>query len=123
MSAYPREACGDTAILIDIMNAVNYSSQMITIRQTDVFRSWLRELRDRRAVARIAIRIDRLAHGNAGDVRPVGAGVSELRIDYGPGDRVYFVRRQREVVILLCGSDKSSQATDIARALNLVNEV
>ena len=102
------------------MNAVNYSSQMITIRLTDVFRSWLRELRDRRAVARIAIRIDRLAHGNAGDV---GAGVSELRIDYGPGYRVYFVRRQREVVILLCGGDKSSQATDIARALNLVNEV
>ena len=116
-------AFGDTSILIDTMNAVNYSSQMITIRQTDVFRSWLRELRDRRAVARIAIRIDRLAHGNAGDVRPVGAGVSELRIDYGPGYRVYFVRRQREVVILLCGGDKSSQATDIARALNLVNEV
>jgi putative addiction module killer protein len=96
---------------------------MITIRQTDVFRSWLRELRDRRAVARIAIRIDRLAQGNPGDVRPVGAGVSELRIDYGPGYRIYFIRRRREIIVLLCGGDKSTQAADIARALTLASEV
>jgi putative addiction module killer protein len=96
---------------------------MITIRQTDVFRSWLRELRDRRAVARIAIRIDRLAHGNAGDFRSVGAGVNELRVDYEPGYRVYFVRRKHDIVILLCGGDKSSQRADIIRALKLASEV
>lgn len=96
---------------------------MVTIRQTDVFRSWMRELRDRRAAARIAIRIDRLALGNAGDVRPVGAGISEMRIDYGPGYRVYYVRRGAEFVVLLCGGDKSSQSADIVRAMKLASEV
>jgi len=96
---------------------------MITIRQTDVFRSWLRELRDRRAAARIAIRIDRLALGNAGDVRSVGAGISEMRIDYGPGYRVYYVRRGADFIVLLCGGDKSSQNADITRAMKLASEV
>ncbi len=83
----------------------------------------MRELRDRRAAARIAIRIDRLALGNAGDVRPVGAGISEMRIDYGPGYRVYYVRRGAEFVVLLCGGDKSSQSADIVRAMKLASEV
>lgn len=96
---------------------------MITIRQTDVFRSWLRELRDRRAAARIAIRIDRLALDNAGDVRSVGAGISEMRIDYGPGYRVYYVRRGADFIVLLCGGDKSSQNADITRAMKLASEV
>ena len=96
---------------------------MLIVRQTDVFRSWLQSLRDRRAVARIAIRIDRLALGNAGDIRPVGRGVSEMRIHYGPGYRVYFTQRGNELVILLCGGDKSSQSADIKRALELVAEV
>ena len=96
---------------------------MLIVRQTDVFRSWLQSLRDRRAVARIAVRIDRLALGNAGDVQPVGRGVSEMRIHYGPGYRVYFTQRGNELVILLCGGDKSSQNVDIKRALELVAEV
>lgn len=96
---------------------------MITIRQTDVFRSWLRELHDRRAAARIAIRIDRLALDNAGDVRSVGAGISEMRIDYGPGYRVYYVRRGADFIVLLCGGDKSSQNADITRAMKLASEV
>lgn len=85
--------------------------------------SWLKALRDPRAVARISIRIDRLALGNPGEVKPVGEGVSELRIDYGPGYRVYFVRRRSELVVLLCGGDKSSQGADIARARLLAKEV
>jgi putative addiction module killer protein len=95
---------------------------MITIRQTQVFRSWLRELRDRRAAARIAIRIDRLALGNPGDIRAVGAGVSEMRIDYGPGYRVYFMYQGHALTLLLCGGDKSTQQADIARAQRLARE-
>jgi len=96
---------------------------MIEVRQTDVFSDWFARLRDREARARITVRIRRLSLGNPGDVRPVGGGVSEMRIDYGPGYRVYFVRRGDTVVILLCGGDKSTQARDIARALELAGEV
>jgi putative addiction module killer protein len=83
----------------------------------------LRELRDARAVARIAVRIDRMALGNPGDVKAVGEGVSEMRIDHGPGYRLYFVRRGTEVIVLLCGGDKSTQDRDIAAAKALVREV
>jgi putative addiction module killer protein len=83
----------------------------------------LAELRDRDARARIAVRIRRLSLGNPGDVKPVGSGVSEMRIDYGPGYRVYFVRRGDTVVVLLCGGDKRQQDRDIARALELAQEV
>lgn len=96
---------------------------MAAVHKTAIFMSWLRSLRDARAIARIAVRIDRLALGNPGDVRPVGEGVSELRIDYGPGYRVYFVQRGDELVILLCGGDKSSQVEDISRAKRLTKEV
>ncbi len=93
------------------------------MRRTDVFDGWLRGLRDTRVTARIALRLDRLAHGNPGDVRPVGEGVSELRIDYGPGYRIYFVRRGEALVILLCGGDKGSQDRDIARAKAIARTV
>ena len=92
---------------------------MIEIRQTDVYARWLEKLRDRQAKARIAVRIRRLSLGNSGDVRPVGGGVSELRIDYGPGYRVYFLKQGATLVILLAGGDKSSQSQDIAEARNL----
>jgi putative addiction module killer protein len=89
---------------------------MIDVRQTPVFSKWMTGLRDRRARAKIAARIDRLAFGNQGDVAPVGEGVSELRIHYGPGYRVYFVRRGKMLIVLLCGGDKSTQAGDIKAA-------
>ena len=89
---------------------------MIEVRKTEIFVDWMARLRDHRARAKIAARIDRLAHGNPGDVEPVGEGVSELRIHYGPGYRVYFVRRGSALVILLCGGDKATQAKDIRSA-------
>ena len=92
---------------------------MIEVRQTEFCVNWLLELRDLRARARIQVRIDRLDLGNTGDAKPVGEGVSEMRIDYGPGYRVYFVRRGAELIILLAGGDKSSQSKDIRKALSL----
>ena len=92
---------------------------MVEIRKTEVFAEWLDALPDIRARARVQARIERLALGNPGDVRPVGEGVSELRVDYGPGYRVYFKQRGREVVVLLAGGNKSSQARDIRTALRL----
>lgn len=96
---------------------------MIEVRETDAFVAWLAGLRDIRARAEVARRIRRLALGNAGGVKPVGEGVSELRIPYGPGYRVYFVRRGAILVVLLCGGDKSSQDRDIRSALKLAKEV
>lgn len=96
---------------------------MIEVRQTDAFADWFAGLRDREARARITVRIRRLSLGNPGDVKPVGGGVSEMRIDYGPGYRVYFVRRGDTVVVLLCGGDKRNQDRDISRALELAREV
>ena len=95
---------------------------MIEIRRTAVFLKWMRELRDVHARARIQIRVDRLSLGNPGDVMPVGEGVSEMRIDYGPGYRVYFAGRGKAVVVLLGGGDKQTQHEDIARARNLAKE-
>ena len=86
---------------------------MIEIRKTAAFSDWMARLGDHRARARIAARIDRLGLGNPGDVEPVGEGISELRIHYGPGYRVYFVRRGKKLILLLCGGDKSTQAKDI----------
>lgn len=96
---------------------------MLEIRQTDVFRNWLLQLSDIRAAARIQARIDRFALGNAGDTKSVGDGVHEMRIDHGPGYRVYYVRRGRVVVILLCGGDKSTQERDIVRAKRIAREL
>jgi putative addiction module killer protein len=96
---------------------------MIEIRQTEDFFRWLLGLRDRQARARIQTRIDRLQLGLAGDVRSVGEGVSELRIDYGPGYRIYFSQRGRELVILLAGGDKRPQDKDIKTAINLARDL
>jgi putative addiction module killer protein len=95
---------------------------MLTLEKTDIFLNWLRSLRDVRAVARIQIRIDRLALGNPGDVNSVGEGVSELRVDYGPGYRVYYAQRGKDLVFLLCGGDKRSQSSDIIMAKKLAKE-
>ena len=96
---------------------------MIEIRKTDVFVDWLDGLKDIRARARVLVRIERLAAGNPGDVKLVSEGVSELRIDYGPGYRVYFKKRGKELVILLAGGDKSSQSRDIKTALRLARDL
>ena len=96
---------------------------MLQIRQTETFSRWLDELADVRARARIQVRIERLAGGNPGDVKPVGERVSELRIDYGPGYRVYFTRRGTELLILLAGGSKRSQAADIKTALRLARNL
>ena len=93
------------------------------IRKTETFALWLDGLREVRARARVQVRIERLAAGNAGDVEPVGEGVSELRIDYGPGYRVYFKRQGRDVVILLAGGDKRTQSADIKTALRLARNL
>jgi putative addiction module killer protein len=92
------------------------------IVQSDVFTAWLDNVKDERAAARIVTRIRRMEIGNAGDVKSVGEGVSEIRIDYGPGYRVYFTRRGRTLVILLCGGDKNSQRKDIALAKRMAKE-
>lgn len=92
---------------------------MIEIRKTEIFAKWLDGLPDVRARARILARIERLAAGNPGDIKTVGEGVSELRIDYGPGYRMYYKKDGRNVVILLAGGDKGSQAKDIKTALYL----
>ena len=98
---------------------VAYNRVMVEIRQTDAYARWFRRLRDRQARVRIDNRIRRLSLGNPGDVRPVGEGVSEIRIDYGPGYRVYFAQRGEALVVLLAGGDKDSQERDIRRALEL----
>ena len=96
---------------------------MIEIRKTDLFVHWLDELGDIQARARVQVRIERLAAGNPGDVEPVGEGVSELRINYGPGYRVYFKQSGRELIILLAGGDKRTQAKDIKTALRLARNL
>ena len=96
---------------------------MMQLRQTLRFKTWFDDLRDLRARARVQARIDRLSLGNPGDVRPVGSGVSELRIDYGPGYRVYYVKRGENLIVLLAGGDKDTQAKDIAQAITLASEL
>lgn len=96
---------------------------MIDVRQTDVYAKWFDGLRDRAAQARVNARVRRLSLGNPGDVKPVGKGVSELRIDYGPGYRIYFVQRGNTVIILLAGGDKRTQDRDIKAAIDLAQNV
>jgi len=114
---------------IDLQNALIMCSQQATLclrrryeKQTG-FVQWIDNLRDIHARARVQARIERPAAGNAGDVKPVGKGVSELRIDYGPGYRVYFTKRGRELVVLLAGGDKNTQAGDIKIALRLARNL
>ena len=92
------------------------------LRETEVYLDWLESLRDLRAKTRIASRVQRLLSGNPGDVRPVGEGVSELRINYGPGYRVYYWQRGDVMVVLLAGGDKDSQSRDISRAIEIARE-
>lgn len=96
---------------------------MVEIRKTELFAKWIDNLRDVQAKARVLVRIERLASGNAGDVKPVGEGISEMRIDYGSGYRVYFTKRGNELIILLAGGDKSSQTSDIKVALRLAQNL
>ena len=96
---------------------------MREILQTPAFAAWLDKLRDRQARARIQVRMDRLALGLVGDAKPIGEGISELRIDYGPGYRVYFKQRRRDQVVLLIGGDKRTQDRDIKRALTLARDL
>ena len=96
---------------------------MSEVRKTEVYAKWLDGLRDTRARARVLVRVERLASGNPGDVRPVGEGVSELRIDYGPGYRVYFKQQSRTIVVLLAGGDKRTQSRDIETARRLARNL
>ena len=96
---------------------------MLEVRKTENFVHWLDSLRDIRARALVQVRIERLAAGNPGDVEPVGEGVSELRIDYGPGYRVYFKKQGRQLVIILAGGDKRTQDKDIKAALQLARNL
>lgn len=95
---------------------------MVEILRSATFDRWLGKLKDRQAVARILARIDRLALGNPGEVRSVGGGVTELKIDYGPGYRVYYSQRAQQFVLLLCGGDKSTQNNDISTAQRIADE-
>ena len=95
---------------------------MLEIVQSDTFVKWLSKLADRQAKARVQVRIDRLALGNPGDVKAVGEGVSEMRIDYGPGYRVYFMQRGPIVIVLLCAGTKRTQRTDIRRAVAIAKD-
>ncbi len=96
---------------------------MIEIRQTEYFIKWFEKLKDRKARAKIAVRIRRVSLGNLGDVKSVGGGISELRIDHGPGYRIYFTQRGSQLIILLAGGDKTTQADDIKKAKQLALEI
>lgn len=108
--------------LVARLTTTVYDSRMFEIIKTDTFDAWLRGLRDRQVVARINARLRHASAGNLGDVAPVGDGVSEMRLFYGPGYRLYFIRRGVALVVLLCGGDKTTQARDIARAKALSND-
>ena len=95
---------------------------MVEVVKSATFDRWVRKLKDRRAAARVLVRIDRLAAGNSGDVKPVGGGISELRIDHGPGYRVYYLQDGPRLILLLCGGDKSSQDRDIEQAHRIAEE-
>ena len=110
-------------ISIDKLYPSGYDQVMVEIRKTELFIEWLDGLRDIRARARILVRIERLAAGNPGDAQAVGEGVSELRIDYGPGYRVYYTKHGLEVVLLLAGGDKKTQTRDIKIALRLARNL
>jgi putative addiction module killer protein len=105
------------------MYILGYIQPMNTIYTTDVFDRWFSGLRDQQAAKRIQARIDRAEDGNLGDVQPIGEGVSEMRIHYGPGYRVYLAKRGQEIIVLLAGGDKSTQASDIKHALELARQL
>ncbi len=102
--------------------SVSYSRHMLDVVRTDEFDSWLQRLKDQRGKSRILRRLDRLAQGNPGDVRPIGKGLSELRLNVGPGHRVYYLQDGEVLILLLCGGDKSTQQKDIKKAHQLAAE-
>ena len=102
---------------------MGYNETIIEIRQTEHFIKWFVKLKDKKARAKIAIRIRRVSLGNLGDVKSVGGGISELRIDYGPGYRVYFTQKSNQLIILLAGGDKTTQASDIQKAKKIALEI
>ena len=106
-------------VILANMSPIGYDSGMIEVRQTEEFSRWIRRLRDANTVARIVARIRRMQLGNLGDCKSLHGGLMEMRIDYGPGYRVYYVHRGAEIVILLCAGDKRSQQRDIKRAREL----
>ena len=108
-----------THLNFDYLYSIEYNPFMITLRQTETFSRRFSSLKDRSGRVRILSRLDRIAMGNFGDVKAVGEGVSEIRIDSGPGYRLYFVRREKAMIFLLCGGDKSTQDRDITRAKDL----
>lgn len=101
---------------------MDYSCPMFEVLQSETFAAWLHGLKDRMAVQRIQARIVRASLGNLGDVKPVGNGVSEMRIDYGPGYRVYFIQQGQSVIVLLAGGDKRTQDADINRAIQIARD-
>jgi putative addiction module killer protein len=110
--------------IVDIWTGLRDTGQMVDIIRTEVFERWVRKLKDRNSVARISVAIRKISLGNLGDVKSVGGGVSEVRIDHGPGYRLYFVRRQSgKIVILLCGGTKQRQGADIARAKEMARNL
>ena len=108
---------------LDRMYPNRYTGKMKSIHTTETFDTWFAGLGDKQAARRIQVRIDRAEDGNFGDCEPVGEGVSEMRIQYGPGYRVYFAQRGLEIVILLAGGDKSSQTKDIKTALKIARQL
>lgn len=96
---------------------------MYQVQQTDIFATWLSKLKDRRAIAKILVRIESLRQGNSGDSKSLGSGLHELRVHFGPGYRIYYTRKSGLVVLLLCGGDKSSQSKDIAHARRIFTEL
>ena len=104
---------------IEIMYLVGYNNNVIEIRETDVYKEWFESIKDRKTESIIDIRIRRISLGNFGDIKPVGKGVYEIKIDYGAGLRIYFFQQRDIIVILLCGGDKSTQSRDIRRAREL----
>jgi putative addiction module killer protein len=96
---------------------------MYQVQQTDIFEKWLSKLKDRRATAKVLVRIESLRQGNTGDSKSLGSGLHELRMHFGPGYRVYYTRKSGLVILLLCGGDKSSQSKDIARARKVLTEL
>lgn len=109
--------------MVDRQGSVNYSPQAFDLVKSSLFDRWLTHLRDRRAKARIETRIRRMSLGNPGDLRALGGSLFEMRIDYGPGYRVYYTQRGTRVILLLCGGDKSTQTKDIALAKRLAKEL
>jgi putative addiction module killer protein len=105
------------------MRTVSYRIHVFEVQKTDEFDIWLSALADQRAVAKIVSRIERLGLGNAGDVKPVGDGISEMRLTYGPGYRIYYKQTGKTIVLILCGGDKSTQDSDIKRAKQIAAQL